>query len=230
MDMITDKLLSLKDEEYLKFHINIVPNIEKDRIIGVRVPDIRKLAKELSKEEISSFLDDIPHFYQEENMLQSILLSDIKDVDEALRRLNDFLPCVDNWAVCDTLKPKAFKKKDERIINEIKKWLCSNHSFTIRYGILALFTFYMDEKYQKEYLNLPLLVKSDDYYVEMAIAWFYQVALVKHYDDAIVYLEENRLNDFVHNKTISKCHDSYRISNERKEYLKTLRRIKNVRN
>ena len=191
--MIKDKLLSLKDEEYLKFHINIVPNIEKDRIIGVRVPDIRKLAKELSKEEISSFLDDIPHFYQEENMLQSILLSDIKDVDEALRRLNDFLPCVDNWAVCDTLKPKAFKKKDERIINEIKKWLCSNHSFTIRYGILALFTFYMDEKYQKEYLNLPLLVKSDDYYVKEFNILPDYVVTYKRIDNTFIVTNTNTL-------------------------------------
>ena len=222
--MIKDKLLSLKDEEYLKFHINIVPNIEKDRIIGVRVPDIRKLAKELSKEEISSFLDDIPHFYQEENMLQSILLSDIKDVDEALRRLNDFLPCVDNWAVCDTLKPKAFKKNDKRIIEEIRKWIASSHTYIARYGSVALFTFFMDDKYEKGYLELPLTAINDDYYVNMAIAWFYQVALVKHYDDAVVYLETNRLNDFVHNKTISKCHDSYRLSNEIKEYLKTLRR------
>lgn len=222
--MIKERLKALQDKEYLKFHLNIVPNIQEERIIGVRVPQIRNLAKDLAKEEIDSFLDDLPHYYQEENMLHAILLSNIKDVNEALERLNAFLPYVDNWAVCDTIKPKAFKKNDKRIIEEIRKWIASSHTFTARYGIVALFTFFMDDKYEKDYLDLPLTAISDDYYVNMAIAWFYQVALVKHYDDAVVYLETNRLNDFVHNKTISKCHDSYRLSNEIKEYLKTLRR------
>lgn len=224
MSMIKERLKALQDKEYLKFHLNIVPNIQEERIIGVRVPQIRNLAKDLAKEEIDSFLDDLPHYYQEENMLHAILLSNIKDVNEALERLNAFLPYVDNWAVCDTIKPKAFKKNDKRIIEEIRKWIASSHTFTARYGIVALFTFFMDDKYEKDYLDLPLTAISDDYYVNMAIAWFYQVALVKHYDDAVVYLETNRLNDFVHNKTISKCHDSYRLSNEIKEYLKTLRR------
>lgn len=222
--MIKERLKALQDKEYLKFHLNIVPNIQEERIIGVRVPQIRNLAKDLTKEEIDSFLDDLPHYYQEENMLHAILLSNIKDVNEALERLNAFLPYVDNWAVCDTIKPKAFKKNDKRIIEEIRKWIASSHTYIARYGIVALFTFFMDDKYEKDYLDLPLTAISDDYYVNMAIAWFYQVALVKHYDDAVVYLETNRLNDFVHNKTISKCHDSYRLSNEIKEYLKTLRR------
>ena len=224
MSMIKERLKALQDKEYLKFHLNIVPNIQEERIIGVRVPQIRNLAKDLAKEEIDSFLEDLPHYYQEENMLHAILLSNIKDVNEALERLNAFLPYVDNWAVCDTIKPKAFKKNDKRIIEEIRKWIASSHTFIARYGIVALFTFFMDDKYEKDYLDLPLTAISDDYYVNMAIAWFYQVALVKHYDDAVVYLETNRLNDFVHNKTISKCHDSYRLSNEIKEYLKTLRR------
>ena len=222
--MIKERLKALQDKEYLKFHLNIVPNIQEERIIGVRVPQIRNLAKDLTKEEIDSFLDDLPHYYQEENMLHAILLSNIKDVNEALERLNAFLPYVDNWAVCDTIKPKAFKKNDKRIIEEIRKWIASSHTYIARYGIVALFTFFMDDKYEKGYLELPLTAINDDYYVNMAIAWFYQVALVKHYDDAVVYLETNRLNDFVHNKTISKCHDSYRLSNEIKEYLKTLRR------
>lgn len=224
MSMIKERLKALQDKEYLKFHLNIVPNIQEERIIGVRVPQLRNLAKDLTKEEIDSFLEDLPHYYQEENMLHAILLSNIKDVNEALERLNAFLPYVDNWAVCDTIKPKAFKKNDKRIIEEIRKWIASSHTFIARYGIVALFTFFMDDKYEKDYLDLPLTAISDDYYVNMAIAWFYQVALVKHYDDAVVYLETNRLNDFVHNKTISKCHDSYRLSNEIKEYLKTLRR------
>lgn len=224
MSMIKERLKALQDKEYLKFHLNIVPNIQEERIIGVRVPQIRNLAKDLAKEEIDSFLDNLPHYYQEENMLHAILLSNIKDVNEALERLNAFLPYVDNWAVCDTIKPKAFKKNDKRIIEEIRKWIASSHTYIARYGIVALFTFFMDDKYEKDYLDLPLTAISDDYYVNMAIAWFYQVALVKHYDDAVVYLETNRLNDFVHNKTISKCHDSYRLSNEIKEYLKTLRR------
>ena len=222
--MIKERLKALQDKEYLKFHLNIVPNNQEERIIGVRVPQIRNLAKDLTKEEIDSFLDDLPHYYQEENMLHAILLSNIKDVNEALERLNAFLPYVDNWAVCDTIKPKAFKKNDKRIIEEIRKWIASSHTYIARYGIVALFTFFMDDKYEKGYLELPLTAINDDYYVNMAIAWFYQVALVKHYDDAVVYLETNRLNDFVHNKTISKCHDSYRLSNEIKEYLKTLRR------
>lgn len=222
--MIKEKLFNLKDFEYLKFHANLVPTIDSKRIIGVRVPQIRNLAKDLTKEEIAIFLDDIPHYYQEENILHAILLSNINDVEEILQRLNDFLPYVDNWAVCDTIKPKAFKKNDKKIIEEIKKWICSKQTYTARYGILALFTYFMDQKYKKEYLHLPLLVKNHDYYVDMAIAWFYQVALSKHYDDAIIYIEENRLNKFTHNKTISKCHDSYQIPSSRKEYLNTLRR------
>ena len=131
--MIKERLKALQDKEYLKFHLNIVPNIQEERIIGVRVPQIRNLAKDLTKEEIDSFLDDLPHYYQEENMLHAILLSNIKDVNEALERLNAFLPYVDNWAVCDTIKPKAFKKNDKRIIEEIRKWIASSHTYIARY-------------------------------------------------------------------------------------------------
>lgn len=219
---VIEELYKRQDIKYRDFNLSLIPNVDIKRSIGVRSPEIKKLAKKMSDEERKEFISKLPHYYFEEDMLHAALLGDMKEFN--MNYIEEFLPYINNWAVCDSLKPKSFKKHPDEVIEYVKKWLKSDADFTVRFGLITLMTFYLDENYKKEYLELPLTVKSLDYYVKMAEAWFYQCALVKHYDEAIIYLEENRLNDFVHNKTISKCIDSFRIDNEKKEYLKTLRR------
>ncbi|MGN1406517.1 MAG: DNA alkylation repair protein [Erysipelotrichaceae bacterium] len=219
---VIEELYKRQDIKYRDFNLSLIPNVDLKHSIGVRSLEIKKLAKIMSAEERKEFISMLPHYYFEEDMLHTAILSDMKEFN--MQYIEDFLPYINNWAVCDSLKPKSFKKHPDEVMEYIKKWLKSDSDFTVRFGLITLMTFYLDENYRKEYLELPLTVESLDYYVKMAEAWFYQCALVKHYDEAIIYLEENRLNDFVHNKTISKCNDSFRIDKQKKEYLKTLRR------
>lgn len=219
---VIEELYKRQDIKYRDFNLSLIPNVDLKHSIGVRSPEIKKLAKIMSAEERKEFISKLPHYYFEEDMLHVAILSDMKEFN--MQYIEDFLPHINNWAVCDSLKPKSFKKHPDEVMEYIKKWLKADKDFTVRFGLITLMTFYLDENYRKEYLELPLTVESLDYYVKMAEAWFYQCALVKHYDEAIIYLEENRLNDFVHNKTISKCIDSFRIDKQKKEYLKTLRR------
>ena len=219
---VIEELYKRQDIKYRDFNLSLIPGADINKSIGVRSPEIKKLAKMMTLDERKEFISKLPHRFFEEDMLHAAILSDMKELN--MNYIEDFLPHINNWAVCDSLKPKSFRKHPDEVIEDVKKWLKSDRDFTVRSGLIALMTYYLDENYKKEYLEFPLSIKSQDYYVEMAEAWFYQCAMVKRYDDAIVYLEENRLNDFVHNKTISKCIDSYRIDNDKKDYLKTLRR------
>ncbi|MDD6136150.1 MAG: DNA alkylation repair protein [Lachnospiraceae bacterium] len=225
MQEITAKLFELQDLEYREFHSNLVPTKDPDAIIGVRVPHLRKLAKELIKEmDVTPFLKELPHQYNEENVLHAFFIEAIKDYDECLLELNQFLPYVDNWAVCDSLKPKVFKKHLDELVDEIQGWIESTQTYTIRFGIEMLMNFYLDEKFSAKYLDMAAGVKSEEYYVNMMIAWYFATALAKQYDATIKIIEAGVLDKWTHNKTIQKAIESYRITPEQKEYLRGLKK------
>ena len=223
--MIQDKLFEYQDITYREFNSKLIPNIDKDKMIGVRIPDIRKIEKSLSVEEKEQFLMDLPHKYFEENMLHGIIISNMKDYDKVITNLEKFLPYVDNWAVCDSISPKIFKKNREKAIVNVLSWIKSNHTYVCRFGIGMIMQLYLEDEYfKKSYLDIIAEIKTEDYYINMMRAWTFQVALVKQWKEAIVYIEKGLLDEFTHNKTISKSCDSYKIEKEKKEYLKTLRR------
>ena len=221
---IRERLLSMQDIKYRDFNARLIPNIDKNSVIGVRTPELRKFAKELSKsEEISAFLETLPHQYFEENQLHAFLISEMKDYDTVITELEKFLPYIDNWATCDQLNPKIFKKHPDRLIEEIPKWLVSDKIYTVRFGIGMLMRWYLDAHFKPEYLDLVAKIRSEEYYINMMRAWYFATALAKQYDDTIKIIEENHLDVWTHNKTIQKARESYRVSEERKEYLKTLK-------
>lgn len=221
---IRNRLFELQDLNYLEFHSKLIPSVDKKAIIGVRIPILRKLAKEYIKDpESDLFLKDLPHKYYDENILHALLISEIKDYDLCIKYLEEFLPYIDNWAVCDILSPKVFKKHKEELLVKIKEWSTSKQTYVCRFGIGMLMSHYLDFDYKKGYLEIPTLIHLDDYYINMMIAWFFATALAKRWEDTIVYLEENKLDVWVHNKTIQKACESYRITPEKKKYLKTLK-------
>ncbi len=222
MAKLTEELLKIGDSKYKDFNSKLVPNIYKDRIIGVKNPEVKQLVKS-AKEDIEEFLNELPHYYNEENVLHGYLLSNIKDYDETISELNRFLPYIDNWSVCDIIKPKSFKKNRDKLINQIKIWIKSDHTYTVRFGLLMLMTHYLDEDFKKEYLSLPLTIKTDEYYIKMMIAWYYATALAKQYDDTIKIIEDKKLDPWIQNKTIQKAKESFRVSDKQKEYLNTLK-------
>ena len=223
--MIQEKLFEYQDLGYREFNSKLIPNIDKETMIGVRIPDIRKIEKSLGIEEKEQFLMDLPHKYFEENMLHGIIISNMKDYDKVIINLEKFLPYVDNWAVCDSISPKIFKKNREKAIVNVLSWIKSNHTYVCRFGIGMIMQLYLEDEYfKKSYLDIIAEIKTEDYYINMMRAWTFQVALVKQWKEAIVYIEKGLLDEFTHNKTISKSCDSYKIEKEKKEYLKTLRR------
>lgn len=225
---IQELLFSLQDTKYRDFHSKLMPTIDYETIIGVRTPDLRKQVKTLVKrEDIGEFMEALPHDYYEENNLHAFLIEQMKDYDECLEHLERFLPYVDNWATCDAMTPKVFKKHKEELLEKIQGWLVSDHTYTIRFGIEMLMKFYLDEDFDEKYLDWVAAVRSEEYYVNMMIAWYFATALAKQYDASLPYIKENRLADWTHNKTIQKAVESYRITSEQKTYLKTLKRINN---
>lgn len=218
---IQKELFALQDLKYKEFHSKLMPNIDSDLIIGVRTPDLRNFAKNLTDYE--DFLKALPHKYYEENNLHGFLISQIKDFDRVIEELNRFLPYVDNWATCDMLRPKVFKKSTDKLISEILKWLKSDKTYTIRFGIEMLMCYYLDGEFKEEYLEWVSLVKSEEYYVNMMIAWYFATALAKQWDKTIPYITEKRLSEWVHKKTIQKAKESFRITKEQKEFLKNER-------
>ncbi len=222
---IQKRLLELSDEKNADFSAKLTPGIDREKFLGVRIPASRKLAKEIIKEnEHKDFLNSLPHKYYDENILHSILISEIKDYDECIKYIDEFLPYVDNWAVCDTMSPKTFKNKHERLMNDILRWVDSDQTYTIRFGLKILMAHFLDNDFKKEYLEIPAKIKSDKYYINMMIAWFYATALAKQWDSTIVYIENGVLDKWVHNKAIQKARESYRITAEKKEYLKSLKK------
>ena len=224
---IQKELFSLQDKEYMKFLSKLTPNVSEDTIIGVRIPEIRKLAKKLVKNnEYEDFLKELPHKYYDENLLHGAIISESKNFENCIELLDSFLPFVDNWAVCDTISPKIFKKHKKELIEKVKEWSQSDKTYTCRFGVEMLMTHFLDEDFKKEYLEMVANIHSEEYYVKMVVAWFFATALVKQWDYAVIYLENNRLDVWVHNKTIQKARESLRILEDKKGYLKGLKRKK----
>ena len=223
---IMDKLIELEDKEYADFQSKLVPNISRERIIGVRIPEARKLAKEIREEEAREFLADLPHYYYDENILHGLLISEIKDYTSTIEELGRFLPFIDNWAVCDIISPKVFRKKENKgeLINYIRRCSKSNHTYTARFGLKMLMTHFLGDDFKKEYLEIPLSIKTDEYYLQMMIAWLFATALSKQWEETIKVLKEKKLETFIQNKTIQKARESRRITKEQKDFLKRLKK------
>ena len=210
----------MQDKQYAAFQSKLTPGVPPESFIGIRVPALRKFAKEF---EVNDFVHQLPHKYYDENMLHSLLISQVKDYEECIRLTDAFLPYVDNWAVCDIMSPKVFVKHKAALTEKIKIWSGSRQTFTCRFGIETLMTNYLDKDFKAEYLEIPASARSEEYYVKMMVAWFFATALAKQWDATIPYIEQKRLAPWTHNKTIQKAIESYRITPEQKEYLRTLK-------
>ena len=224
INRIREELFRLQDTKYRDFQSKLIPTIEPEKVIGVRTPELRNLAKQLVKTDgILEFLLDLPHPYFDENQLHAFILSERKDFDICLEEVNRFLPYVDNWATCDQLSPKAFKKQKDKLLEQIPTWLASDRTYTIRFGIGMLMQHFLDDAFDPAYPDMVARIRSEEYYVNMMIAWYFATALAKQYEAVIPYIENHRLGDWTHNKAIQKSVESYRITPEQKEYLKSLK-------
>jgi len=225
MNNIEKDLFKLQDKKFREFQINLVPNIDSNSIIGIRTPELRNLSKTIFKsDDYINFLKELPHKYYEENLMHFFIISMIKSFDECINEVNKFLPYVDCWPVSDQASPKVFKNNHELLLPYINKWIKSKHVYTIRFGIRMLMNEFLDDDFKPDYLEVISKIKSNEYYVNMMIAWFFATALAKQYHDTIYYIENNKLDPWVHNKTIQKAIESYRITNDQKDYLRSLKR------
>ena len=221
---IVSRLFEMRDEAYGALQVKLIPTAPKDSFIGVRTPALRSFAKELYKSGVGeAFLSCLPHRYFDENQLHAFLISEEKDFETCVNRVEAFLPYVDNWATCDQMSPKVFKKHRQELLSFIKNWLASYHPYTVRFGIGMLMQHCLDDAFDPAYPAMVAKIHSEEYYVNMMIAWYFATALAKKYDAALPYLTDRRLSPWVHHKTIQKAAESYRISKEQKETLKQLR-------
>ena len=227
MDTITfvrTELAALADQNYREFNSKLMPTVEKSAVFGVRTPVLRKFAKDFFKDErCNTFLATLPHRYFEENQLHAFLVEQIKDFDRCVLAVEAFLPFIDNWATCDCFSPAAFKKALDKLLPHIEKWLTSSHVYTVRYGVVILMRYFLDERFDEKYLKWVAKVPTDDYYLSMAVAWYFATALSKQYDAALPYIQDRLLDKATHNRAIQKAVESFRISEKHKAYLKTLR-------
>ncbi len=222
--LIQKQLFELQDKEYAAFQAKLTPGIPQESFIGVRVPLARKLAKEIFKDPAhKAFLEVLPHKYYDENMLHGLLISQMKDYGECIEATDKFLPFVDNWAVCDIMSPKIFAKHKAELMAKIREWSASSHTYTCRFGLEMLMSHFLDADFKPEYLEIPAAARSEEYYVKMMVAWFFATALAKQWDATIPYLQNRVLATWTHNKTIQKAIESYRITAEQKDYLRTLK-------
>lgn len=222
---IQRKLFSMQDETYRAFQAKLMPTIDPERVIGVRTPLLRSFAKEFCKtSEAEIFMQQLPHTYYEENNLHAFLLEREKDFDTVIRKLDAFLPYVDNWATCDTMTPKVLSKHKQELLPHIDRWIKSGETYTVRYAIGLLMGLYLDDAFDPEYPEIVSRVQSEEYYVRMMVAWYFATALAKQYDEVLPYITENRLPLWTHNKTIQKAVESYRITPEQKAFLRSFRR------
>ncbi len=223
-EFVRDFLKANADEKYREFNTKLMPTVEKSAVFGVRTPVLRKFAKEFFKDPRSiEFLNELPHRFFEENQLHIFLLEQIKDFDECIKAVEEFLPFIDNWATCDGFSPKTFKANTDKLVGKIEKWIDSKHTYTVRFAVVNLMRYYLDENFDPDHLLWVAKVNTDDYYLSMAVAWFYATALAKQYNKALPYLTNRLLDTKTHNKTVQKAVESFRLTAEQKEYLKTLR-------
>ena len=221
-EKIQAELFELQDEKYRDFHSKLIPDMEKENIIGIRTPVLRKYAKQFAKtEDAAAFLQDIPHTYYEENNLHMMLITSIKEYDKCLKEIEKFLPCIDNWATCDQMSLKCFKKSPEELL--IREWIDSERTYAVRFGVGCLMEFFLDEHFSPEYPEMVSKIRSGEYYVNMMTAWYFATALAKQYDAVLPYIEQRRLDQWTHRKTIQKAIESYRVSDEHKQYLRMLK-------
>ncbi len=221
---IRNELFRLQDVKYRDFQSKLIPTMNPDTMIGVRTPQLRMYAKQLVKQErIRDFLKDLPHSYFDENQLHAFIISEMKDYEQCMEELIRFLPFVDNWATCDQMSPRVFKKHRSELPEQIKLWLRSDRTYTVRFGIKMLMEHFLDEDFDPLYPEMVSEIRSGEYYINMMIAWYFATALAKQYDSILPYIQNQRLDVWVHNKAIQKSVESYRITPEQKEYLKTLK-------
>lgn len=220
---IRARLFELRDMEYKRFNSKLIPTVDAELIIGVRTPELRKMAKSLEKEPTEAFLAALPHKYFEENQLHAFIISEMKDFDACIRELERFLPHIDNWASCDQLSPKVLRNNKESLLPYIKKWLDSGEEYIVRFGIGMLMEHFLGDGFKKEYAASVAAVKSEAYYVKMMAAWYFATALAKNWDETLPFIEERRLEKWTHNKAIQKSVESYRIDPDKKAYLRTLK-------
>ena len=221
---IRETLFSLREEKYAAFQARLIPNVAPERVIGVRTPALRKLAKTLrGSGQAEEFLKALPHEFFEENNLHAFLLCEMKDFEACVQAVEDFLPYVDNWATCDQMSPGVFRKNKQALLPHIRRWIASEQCYTRRFGIGMLMSHFLDEDFREEYLSLVSDIRSEEYYVNMMIAWYFATALAKQYEAALPYLENRRLAPWVHNKAIQKALESFRVSDGHKAYLRTLK-------
>ena len=221
---IRETLFSLREEKFAAFQARLIPNVAPERVIGVRTPALRKLAKTLrGSGQAEEFLKALPHEFFEENNLHAFLLCEMKDFEACVQAVEDFLPYVDNWATCDQMSPGVFRKNKQALLPHIRRWIASERCYTRRFGIGMLMSHFLDEDFREEYLSLVSDIRSEEYYVNMMIAWYFATALAKQYEAALPYLENRRLDPWVHNKAIQKALESFRVSDGHKTYLKTLK-------
>ena len=221
---IQKELFKLQDLKYKVFHSRLMPTVAAEKVIGVRVPQLRNLAKAFAKDAASvAFLNDLPHKYYEEDNVHAFVIAQMGDFDTALSETEKFLPYIDNWATCDSLKPMVFKKNKDKLLVKINKWIKNKKTYTIRFAISMLLTHFLDEDFNPKHLQMVANVKSSEYYVNMMKAWYFATALAKQYDSALPYLTDNKLDVWTRNKTIQKAIESYRITKSQKAFLKTLK-------
>ena len=221
---LNKKLYSLQDMKYRDMQIKIIPTADPKSVIGVRTPELKTMAKELLKaKDYKDFLRELPHVFFEENQLHAFILSGMKDYDECMDELENFLPYIDNWATCDQLSPKIFKKHKEELLEHIKEWIKSDKTYTIRFGVGMLMEHFLDEDYDPQYPEMVAGIRSEEYYVNMMIAWYFATALAKQYESILPFIEEKRLESWTHNKAIQKSVESRRIPDEQKVYLRSLK-------
>lgn len=223
MTELQERLFAMQDESYRDFQCKLMPTVAREVVIGVRMPMLRALAKELrGTAETTAFLSALPHRYYEENNLHAFLIEQITDFDACVAALDAFLPCVDNWATCDSMNPKILGKHKDRLLPVIERWLDSKDTYAVRFGIKLLMTWFLDADFEECYLARVARIRSEEYYVNMMIAWYFATALAKQYTATLPYLEEHRLPDWIHARTVRKAIESYRISKEQKDHLRTL--------
>ena len=221
---IREKLYDRQDLKYRDFQAKLIPGMEPEKMIGVRTPDLRKIAKQMVKrEDIGEFLENLPHEFFDENQAHAFVISELKDYGRCVQEVERCLPYVDNWATCDQMSPKVFKKHRPELLDSIKEWIRSEHTYTVRFAVGMLMQHYLDEDFDPAYPEMVAEVQSEEYYIRMMIAWYFATALAKQYEAVLPYIEERRLEPWTHNKTIQKAVESYRITPEQKEYLKSLK-------
>jgi 3-methyladenine DNA glycosylase AlkD len=227
IEKIRKTLFSLQDTKYGDFQAKLIPTIGRETVIGVRTPELKSIAKDILKDgNYKGFLEELPHRYFEENQLHAFIISGIKDLNECMEDLETFLPYVDNWATCDQMSPKIFRKHKDLLLTHIIEWIDSEKTYTVRFGVGMLMEHFLDDDFDPLYPEMVAKLRSEEYYVNMMIAWYFATALAKQYESILPFIEEKRLDDWTHNKAIQKSLESRRITEEQKLYLKSLKVVR----